>query len=50
MAEKKREELINDIIDKSGYVEGSEDAYKSFLEALSIEELQSHYDSILEEE
>lgn len=50
MAEKLRQELINDIMSEQISNEGNEDAYRSFLEALSIEELQSHYNSIKEDE
>jgi len=49
MAEKLREELINDIMSEQISNEGNEDTYRSFLETLSIEELQSHLDSIKEE-
>lgn len=50
MAEKLRQELIDEIMSEQTSNEGNEDAYKAFLEALSLEELQSHLDSIKEEE
>ena len=49
MAEKKRKELIDEIMSKN-VTEGNDEAYKSFLEALSVEELQSHYDELFNEE
>lgn len=50
MAEKLRQELINDIMSEQTNNEGNEDAYRAFLESLSVEELQSHLDSIKENE
>lgn len=47
MAEKLRQELINDIMSEQTSNEGNEDAYKSFLELLSLEELQAHYNDII---
>lgn len=49
MAEKLREKLINNIMSEQTNDEDNEDAYKAFLESLNIEELQNHYNSILEE-
>lgn len=50
MAEKKRKELIDNIMSEQTNNEGNEDNYRAFLESLSIEELQTHYDEILENE
>lgn len=49
MAEKLRKELIDDIMFEQTSIRGNEDTYLSFLETLSIEELQSHLDLIKEE-
>lgn len=50
MAEKLRQELISDIMSEGINVKDNDDAYKLFLEELTLEELQSHYDSIKEDE
>ena len=46
MAEKKRKELIDNIMS----VKDNDEAYKAFLETLSIEELENHYDDTILED
>lgn len=50
MAEKKRKELIDNIMSVKDNDEGNEEAYKAFLETLSIEELENHYDDTILED
>jgi hypothetical protein len=50
MAEKKRKELIDNIMSVKDTEEGNEEEYKAFLETLSIEELENHYDDTILED
>lgn len=50
MAEKKRQEIIEDILSIKDKGEGNKDEYREFLESLNDEELQNLYDEIVLED
>ena len=50
MIEKKRKELINDIMSVNKTDDDNEETYREFLESLNLEELDNLYDDLILED